>query len=73
MAIREEKEIKRSPNWKRSKTVAVAEDMMLYIENPRVMKIKTKINERDPIKIKIFYMAKETINQTKRQPKESKI
>ena len=32
-AIREEKEIKRNPDWKRSKT-PTADDMILYIENP---------------------------------------
>ena len=37
---------------------------------PRVMKIKTKINKWDLIKIKIFCMAKETINKMKRQPSE---
>ena len=32
------------------------------------MKIKTKINKRDLIKLKRFFTAKETINETKRQP-----
>ena len=35
---------------------------------PRLMKIKTKINKWDLIKLKSFYTAKETINKTKRQP-----
>ena len=35
--------------------------------SPRVMKIKTKINKWDLIKLKIFCTAKETINKTKRQ------
>ena len=32
------------------------------------MKIKTKINKWDLIKLKIFYTAKENINKMKRQP-----
>ena len=38
--------------------------------HPRIMKIKTKINKRDLLKLKSFCMAKETKNKTKRQPKE---
>jgi len=37
---------------------------------PRVMKIKTKINKLDLIKLKSFCTAKETINKMKRQPSE---
>ena len=37
---------------------------------PRVMKIKTKINKWDLIKLKSFCTAKETTNKTKRQPTE---
>ena len=37
---------------------------------PRVMKIKTKISKWNPIRLKRFCMAKETINKMKRQPSE---
>ena len=37
---------------------------------PRVMKIKTKMNKWDLIKLKSFSTAEETINNTKRQPSE---
>ena len=37
---------------------------------PRVMKIKTKINKWDLMKLKSFCTAKETINKMKRQPPE---
>ena len=37
---------------------------------PRVMKIKTKINKWDLIKLRSFCTAKETINKMKRQPTE---
>ena len=37
---------------------------------PRVMKMKTKINKWDLIKLKSFCTAKETISKTKRQPSE---
>ena len=37
---------------------------------PRVMKIKTKINKWDLIKLKSFCTAKESINKMKRQPSE---
>ena len=34
------------------------------------MEIKTRINRWDPIRLKSFYIAKETINKVKRQPSE---
>ena len=37
---------------------------------PRAMKIKTKINQWDIMKLKSFCKAKETTNRTKRQPSE---
>ena len=37
---------------------------------PIVMKIKAKINKWDLIKLKIFWIAKETIKKIKRQPSE---
>ena len=37
---------------------------------PRVMKMKTKINKWDLIKLKSFCTAKEAINKMKRQPTE---
>ena len=37
---------------------------------PRIMKIKTKINKWDLIKLKSFCIAKETKNKTERQPTE---
>ena len=37
---------------------------------PRVMKIKTKINKWDLMKLKCFCTAKEAINKTKRQHSE---
>ena len=41
---------------------------MFFDPPPRVMKIKTKINKWDLMKLKSFCTAKETINKMKRQP-----
>ena len=43
---------------------------ILYDSPPRVMKIKTKVNKWDLIKLKSFLTTKETINKVKRQPSE---
>ena len=43
---------------------------ILYDPPPRVMEMKTKINKWDLIKLKSFYIAKETISKVKRQPSE---
>ena len=40
---------------------------ILFDPFPRVMKIKTKINKWDLIKLKSFCTMKETINKVKRQ------
>ena len=37
---------------------------------PRIMLIKTKVNTLDLIKLKSFYITKETVNKMKRQPSE---
>ena len=44
--------------------------MIFFDLRPRVMKIKTKINKWDLMKLKSFCTAKETINNMKRQPSE---
>ena len=38
--------------------------------SPRIMKLKTKINKWDLIKVKNFCTVKETINKMKRLPRE---
>ena len=43
---------------------------ILFDPPPRVIKIKTKINNWDLMKLKSFCTTKETINRTKRQPSE---
>ena len=43
---------------------------ILYDPPPRITEIKTKLNKWDLIKLKSFYIAKETITKVKRQPSE---
>ena len=44
--------------------------LLKVVSSPRVVKIKTKINKWDLIKLNSFCTAKETINKWKRQPTE---
>ena len=53
------------------RTLSDANHNKIFFDSPpRVMKIKTKVNRWDLIKLKSFYTAKETINKMKRQPSE---
>ena len=45
---------------------------ILYDSLPRVMEIKTKVNQWDLIKLKSFCTAKETMIKVKRQPSEGR-
>ena len=55
-------------NTEHSLTQIIARPFLTCL--PRVMKIKTKINKWDIIKLKSFCTAKETINNMKGQPSE---
>ena len=48
----------------------INQSKIFYDPPPRVMKIKTKINKWDLIKLKSFCTSKETISKVKRQPSE---
>ena len=46
----------------------INQSKIFYDPPPRVMEIKTKVNNWDLIKLKSFHTAKETISKVKRQP-----
>ena len=48
----------------------INQNKIFYDPPPRVMEIKTKVYKWDLIKLKSFYIAKETISKVKRQPLE---
>ena len=48
----------------------INQSKILYDPPPRIMEIKTKVNNWDLIKLKSFCIAKETISMVKRQPSE---
>jgi len=50
----------------------INQSKILYDPPSRVMEIKTKVNKWDLIKVKSFFIAKETINKVKRQYSEWK-
>ena len=48
--------------------VEINHSRVFFNPHPRIMKIKTKINKWNQIKVKSFFTVKETINKMKRQP-----
>ena len=52
------------------RTLDINQSKILYDPPPRIMKIKTKVNKWDLIKLQSFCTAKETISKVKRQPSE---
>ena len=54
----------------RPQTIKLLEENIGRTLDDRVMKIKTKVNKGDLIKLKSFCTAKEAISKVKRQPPE---
>ena len=54
----------------RQNILCINHSKIFFDPPPKVMKIKTKINNWDLIKLKSFCTAKKTINKMKRQPSE---
>ena len=48
----------------------INQSKIFYDPPPRVTDIESKVNKWDPIKLKSFCTAKETISKVKRQPSE---
>ena len=58
-------------NFRDSRAKNIIRDKEGHLNPPsRIMKIKTKVNKWDLVKIKSFCTVKETINKVKRQPSE---
>ena len=69
------KDLKINPNTikllgKYSQNTLCPKSQILFDPPPRVIKINTKINKQDLIKLKSCSKAKETIDKTKQQPSE---
>ena len=60
----------KTPRGKHRTLIDINHSNTVLNSSSRVMERRTKINKWDLIKLKTFRTAKETINKTKRQPKE---